>query len=613
MNEFVSEYCKKFIQSKNSPHFAILLKGDWGCGKTFFIKNLINSLKIDKEKYVYISLFGLKSLDQIDEKIFEAMHPLLSSPGVKIAGSLVKTALKLGADFKLDLSENGTQKKLFNIGVKCPSLKDVKKIRAKRDLLVVDDIERLGDGLEIKDVFGFFQDVISESDTKVIFVGNERKIENALDISDFSYKKIKEKSIGQEFLIKPCVNDAVDFFVEELNFKNPINEIVKRKALEIVENLKCENLRCVRSAIWNLNEYSDFITKDLEDGDTEKFISAYLLLSIQKSLNLIERDNVYDALKFYEKYKKAYELNEKEQMNFGFININIPLVNKWQEIIFDGLCSRDDLHACYYLEKEEIKNQNKKKKLFSLIQCWRDLDSADFERTVEEVNVEFENGMYLHPGEILHYANWMLLFSNWGIRSESDSSIEKKVKKLYATKPVKYIPDFDVLRMGFAGWSYSTDFPKFNIIEAFVREKNNELKAEHLKEDVLNSVHNLTNERIDEYCCDLWMCNGSNKYWKFPYFKYVNVDEVCEKLNKLTSKSLDFFLTSLEERYGLRYGSPADESAKEDVKNLRKIKTTYMKGKTYILNSPKNFLAQNFAKRFDNIISYIEQSRNGGR
>ena len=38
-----------------------------------------------------------------------------------------------------------------------------------------------------------------------------------------------------------------------------------------------------------------------------------------------------------------------------------------------------------------------------------------------------------------------------------------------------------------------------------------------------------------------------------------------------------------------------------------------MKGKSSIMNSPKNFLAQNFAKRFDNIIFHIEQSSGGGR
>ena len=57
MNENIYKYCKKFIQSKSSPHFAILLKGEWECGKTFFIKKLLNDkeVKLEKNDYVYIS------------------------------------------------------------------------------------------------------------------------------------------------------------------------------------------------------------------------------------------------------------------------------------------------------------------------------------------------------------------------------------------------------------------------------------------------------------------------------------------------------------------------------------------------------------------------------
>ena len=261
-NEYVYEYCKKFILSKTSPHFAILLKGEWGCGKTFFVKKLIgdSALKLEKKDYVYVSLFGLNSLEQIDGKVFEAMHPILSSPKMKFAGSLLKSAIKLGTNINFDASDDGSHKSSLKIDFGDPSLKGVEKIPAMRKLLIVDDIERLGKNLEIKDVFGYFQDVISESDTKVIFIGNENKIDGSNSISeiddpkddidlifnqsdeeqknsdkqDFSYKKIKEKSIGQEFLIKPCVNEAVEFFVEELKMKSPLKEIVSAKALDVM-------------------------------------------------------------------------------------------------------------------------------------------------------------------------------------------------------------------------------------------------------------------------------------------------------------------------------------------------------------------------------------------
>ena len=41
MNDATLKYCKEFIESNESPHFAILLKGKWGVGKTCFIEELI--------------------------------------------------------------------------------------------------------------------------------------------------------------------------------------------------------------------------------------------------------------------------------------------------------------------------------------------------------------------------------------------------------------------------------------------------------------------------------------------------------------------------------------------------------------------------------------------
>lgn len=46
MNENIITYIKdNYINSKMEPKFAVLIKGDWGCGKTFLVK------KILKENY----------------------------------------------------------------------------------------------------------------------------------------------------------------------------------------------------------------------------------------------------------------------------------------------------------------------------------------------------------------------------------------------------------------------------------------------------------------------------------------------------------------------------------------------------------------------------------
>lgn len=612
MNENVFEYCKKFIQSKNSPHFAVLIKGGWGVGKTFFIKNMVTELRLDKSDYVYLSLFGLKSIDDINVKIFEAMHPILSSPQMKLAGSILKSALKLGADFKFDFSK-GAKDGSVKIGLGDPSLKGIETLRTKRNLIIVDDIERIEKNLSIDEVFGFFQDIIVDSDTKVIFVGNEDKIES--EISKHSYASIKEKTIGQEFLIQSNPNDAIEVFIKELSIHKKIEELVKKSLEDIVAAIECKNLRCLRNALWGLNEYSELIIKDIyDDVDKKSFISTYLLLSIQKSLNCInQNDDIHEVLKVYQSYHIRYncykERKESEKLDVSFVVLNLPFLNHWSEIIFEGENSRDVLNA-YYLKEKDVQKKNKKQSLlFIIINSWREFDDDEFRKNVDELKKEFDQGKYLHPGEILHYANIMLLFSYWKIRPETYQGIEKQIKDVYSKYSVKAIKDFDMLKMGFGGWSFSMDFEPMKKIFDYVEIENGKHFETDLSQAVSQDVDKMSNDNINDFCCNLWRCNGSNKYMRFPFFKYVDVDEFCLKLKELDSHSIEFLLQSLEERYGIYYSnSPAWGESKDDVPNLKKIKSGYMKGRRTVMNSPKNLQAKKNAERLQKIIDHIERT-----
>ena len=80
MNENISQYLFKFLDNPD-PQYAVMLKGRWGCGKSFFIKNWLNEYK---RRYntgettlepIYISLYGLKELPQVTVAIDRALYP----------------------------------------------------------------------------------------------------------------------------------------------------------------------------------------------------------------------------------------------------------------------------------------------------------------------------------------------------------------------------------------------------------------------------------------------------------------------------------------------------------------------------------------------------------
>lgn len=89
----------KYID-ENLYNYAVMIDGDWGCGKTHFVKEyLIDKIEqneADKKKkdedyiikrIVYISLYGVKSVDEVSKQVF--MESYLAKAG-KAKGILRK-------------------------------------------------------------------------------------------------------------------------------------------------------------------------------------------------------------------------------------------------------------------------------------------------------------------------------------------------------------------------------------------------------------------------------------------------------------------------------------------------------------------------------------------
>ncbi|MEE1346003.1 MAG: P-loop NTPase fold protein [Segatella copri] len=75
--DFLNEYAKL-----PSPQYAVLLRGKWGCGKTYFVKNWLaefdksNKLPANENSIeltlIYVSLFGMRCCsDGVKQTNFE--------------------------------------------------------------------------------------------------------------------------------------------------------------------------------------------------------------------------------------------------------------------------------------------------------------------------------------------------------------------------------------------------------------------------------------------------------------------------------------------------------------------------------------------------------------
>ncbi|WP_428771229.1 hypothetical protein V1L52_04985 [Treponema sp. HNW] len=237
----------------------------------------------------------------IDIKIYQAIHPILSSNEMRIASTVIRSALKFGTN--IDFNQDGKNDMSLTLGG-LSSIRGRKIKNIAKRLIVVDDFERAL--LEPCKIFGYFSEIITNSKTKVIFIGNEEKISEENFQKKQEYLQIKEKAIGIEFEIEPDIDNAIRFFVNKPEFKN--KDFFVNKTTEIIKTLNCINLRTVWQALYNLHLFIVVLGQHLEDTDQKKIYEIFLILYIQKNLEEIHKgDPVSDILSIYLKHNSSYK------------------------------------------------------------------------------------------------------------------------------------------------------------------------------------------------------------------------------------------------------------------------------------------------------------------
>lgn len=99
MNRNILTFLNEYAEISD-PQYAIMLRGAWGCGKTFFIRQWMEQLKnnrdADKLKWqpIYVSLYGLTTTQQITEQINKEISPVVVQQGNETCQEYIKSRLE---------------------------------------------------------------------------------------------------------------------------------------------------------------------------------------------------------------------------------------------------------------------------------------------------------------------------------------------------------------------------------------------------------------------------------------------------------------------------------------------------------------------------------------
>lgn len=146
MNRNILTFLNEYAEIPD-PQYAIMLRGAWGCGKTFFIRQWMEQLKnnrdADKLKWqpIYVSLYGLTTTQQITEQINKEISPWLYSKGMKLAKNILKAASKIALKYDID----GDGKDEGSVTCDLDSILLLKEENSEikgNKILIFDDLER---------------------------------------------------------------------------------------------------------------------------------------------------------------------------------------------------------------------------------------------------------------------------------------------------------------------------------------------------------------------------------------------------------------------------------------------------------------------------------------
>jgi hypothetical protein len=526
--ENINSQVKFFLQSDTPEIIAI--NGHWGIGKTHIWNKLLTEFKdsIELKEYSYISLFGLNSIEELKLAIFTNKQNC-KSIGKK--GSEINVT----TDSIFSLKVNQIKSQYKEIVSKLESKTFSRMIEAAlfrsicKTIICIDDLERKGDKLSIKDVLGLLSLLKEEQQCKIVLLINE----NEKGLED--YFKYREKVIDVDIRFSPTVSENVQIAFQTLKFDDSeLNSIeYKSKIQSLVcsyaEKLELKNIRILNK----IKRLITLVRQDIKGCEDEVIEQVVMTLTLFSWCYYSDENNVKKPpLDFVLKIEGSFLLGFTGENNISEEH------KKWKETIRSyGLTSIDNLDFVLsdmvkngYVDTEKLKSaviekNNQivaRKSANSFYSAW-DLYNGSFNNDKDKlINLLYgtfnENVKYISPRDL---DSTVLFFRHFDENEKANTMIDVYIKNRAEDKDLFNVDSY----------SWIEPLKDSVVIEKF-REYHNKVFIKKTAQEVLVTLSGKNGwSNIDE---DILSNTSSDEY--YTIFK----SNEGKLLNSIVENCLEF-------------------------------------------------------------------------
>ena len=635
--------------------YAVMINGEWGSGKTYFwnnkLRNRLESLATRdgrRFKTIYVSLYGINSLEEISKKIFMETNPVINRGMKKYVetheaeGNIIPEYAKTGIDManlfgtmqtttdKIDFS------KLFDVSNK---------------ILCFDDLERAH--VDVVDILGYINNFVEHDGIKTILICNESElatkfknsnvelktliatimldkegklqqelekgqkpivkllddtINNIFDRAN-AYERIKEKLIGETFDYIPEYSYILNGMIMKFSYNEALSDFYKRNNATIINAFnksKTRNLRILKHSLDDFEKIFDNVTRDYPNI-SPSILRTILTFTIAVSFELkagnvskeklksIKDNDEYTSVIFTSKI-----LNENNQFylrdfdNRYFLNNNSNYkFFKFVEVYirtryFDEKLYHQDMNKVLELSANGKNKENNKYVTILNGQYWK-LSDFDFDTLSKEVLDEIKSG----DVEFKEYVKLFCIYKYLIASELVDISITelKREYKLGMQVSASKCLNIDSIKND-TDFEYDKDDKDI----AWAVSQYNKVKEKAIVEKAtqksIELFKNLPNNIQDFYK------QMVGQYQNLPVFSKYDMQDLYSKLQLTPNYDLYNIISMIQMRYNNKI-----DLFKSDYKNLKKLCDIIDKNKPAKEKTIKQALLENLANTINDIAS----------